>query len=78
MENGVRRQVRAGVLSDQGGPVLGLCGTAHRTGREAPTSFTLKVVPPARVLGKWTWAFAHGRVPLPTCGTNHITICLYP
>jgi hypothetical protein len=76
MENGVRRQVRAGVLSDQRGSLLGLCGTAPDRTR-GPTSFTLKVVPPAGVLGKWIWAFAHGRGPLPTCGTNHITICLY-
>jgi hypothetical protein len=51
MENGVRRQVRAGVLSDQRGSLLGLCGTAPDRTR-GPTSFTLEVVPPAGVLGK--------------------------
>jgi hypothetical protein len=77
MENGVRRQVRAGVPSDQRARARPVRNRApDRT--SGPTSFTLKVVPPAGMLGKWTWAFAHGRVPLPTCGTNHITICLYP
>ena len=45
---------------------------------ETPTSFAMKVGARrgrAREIG---WAFAHIWVPLPTCRTNCIRICLYP